>query len=60
MFDNDLATSTPCKRPRLELDEEEDEDDTLEGASSIVVEDPHDITYDPLHSVNLTESTDVP
>ncbi|XP_067310591.1 uncharacterized protein [Pseudorasbora parva] len=45
-----------CKRPHLELEEE---DDISEGGSSMIVEDPHDVTHDPLHSVTLTKSTDV-
>ncbi|XP_057191028.1 uncharacterized protein LOC130555030 isoform X2 [Triplophysa rosa] len=56
-----LFTSTPHKRPRLELEEEEEEDefDPVEGDLSVIVEEPRDVTHDPLQSVTLTESTDV-
>lgn len=55
-----LHTSTPHKRKRFELEEEDDDDDDpFEGSSSMVFEDPQDVTYDPLHSVSLTETEDL-
>ncbi|KAK7150844.1 hypothetical protein R3I93_011943 [Phoxinus phoxinus] len=48
------ASGPSRKRPRLDLDEE---DELSERGSSMIVEDPHDVTYDPLHS--LTSTTDV-
>lgn len=55
------AVSAPHKRPRLELVEEEEEDklDPLESDLSVIVDEPRDVTHDPLQSVTLTESTDV-
>ncbi|XP_056110656.1 uncharacterized protein LOC130088048 [Rhinichthys klamathensis goyatoka] len=44
------ASGPSRKRPRLDL-KEEDEEERYEG--------PHDVTYDPLHSLTLTQSTDV-
>nr|XP_055069990.1 uncharacterized protein LOC129450961 [Misgurnus anguillicaudatus] len=52
-----LHTSTPHKRPRFELEEEDD--DPLEGSSSVIFTDPQDVTYDPQHSVTLTETEDL-
>ncbi|XP_074487562.1 uncharacterized protein LOC141765410 [Sebastes fasciatus] len=57
-----LFTSTPAKRPakrpRLEL-EEEDEEDALEGSSSFLAPQGLDATYDPEESVtHVTASTD--
>ena len=47
----------PSKRPRLEL-EEELEDDPLEGSSSVAASKGQDPTYDPAESVTaLSEST---
>ncbi|KAA0701739.1 hypothetical protein E1301_Tti023103 [Triplophysa tibetana] len=54
-----LFASTPHKRTCLELEEEEDEFDPLEGDFSVIIEEPHDVTYDPLRCVTFTESTDV-
>ncbi|XP_077076473.1 uncharacterized protein LOC143729210 isoform X1 [Siphateles boraxobius] len=48
------ASGPSRKRPRLDLEQEEDED-----GSSMIIEDPHDVTYDPLHSLTSTQSTDV-
>ncbi|XP_035474231.2 uncharacterized protein LOC118290557 isoform X2 [Scophthalmus maximus] len=51
-------TSTAVKRPRLELEEEED--NPLEGSSSMKIPDPQDSTYDPEDSFTaLTVSVDV-
>ena len=49
----------PCKRARLELEEEEEED-PLEGSSFMDIPDPKDSTYNPEESVTvLSESVDV-
>ncbi len=56
-------SSTPVKRPskrsRLDLEEElEQDDDPLEGSSSVAASKGLDSTYDPADSVTaLTEST---
>ena len=57
-----FLTSTPIKRPRkrarFELEEEEEEN-PLEGSSSMDIPDPKDSTYDPEDSVTvLSESAD--
>ncbi|KAF0023438.1 hypothetical protein F2P81_024068 [Scophthalmus maximus] len=53
-----FMTSTAVKRPRLELEEEED--NPLEGSSSMKIPDPQDSTYDPEDSFTaLTVSVDV-
>ena len=56
-----LMTSTPIKRPskrrRVELEEEED---TLEGMSSMEIPEAQDDTYDPAASITaLSESIDM-
>ncbi|KAM8733556.1 uncharacterized protein AB9X84_025253 [Acanthopagrus schlegelii] len=49
----------PCKRARLELEEEEEED-PLEGSSFTDIPDPKDSTYNPEESVTvLSETVDV-
>ncbi len=53
-------SSTPVRRPskrsRLDLEEEQN-DDPLEGSSSVAASKGQDSTYDPADSVTLTEST---
>lgn len=52
------ASGPSRKRPRLDLEEEEEEE-LFEGGSSMITEDPHDVTHDPLHSLTSTPSADV-
>lgn len=57
-----LLTSTPIKRPhkRARLELEEEEENPLEGSSSMDIRDPKDSTFDPEDTVTvLSESTDV-
>lgn len=46
----------PSKRPRLDLEEDQD-NDPLEGSSSVAASKGQDSSYDPADSVTLTEST---
>lgn len=47
------ASGPSRKRRRLDPEEEEEE------LSSMISENPHDVTYDPRHSLTSTQSPDV-
>lgn len=48
----------PSKRPRMDMGEELEQEDPLEGSSSVAASKGLDSTYDPADSVTaLTEST---
>lgn len=56
-FMSSAPIETPSKRPRMELEEEED-DVSIAGCSSVVTAEKSDVTYDPADT-SLTKPTDI-